>query len=41
MISGDFGIDLSVGQVMSLTAIAGYMVMAGGVGTCPLLLPWP
>ena len=30
MISGDFGIDLSVGQVMSLTAIGGYMVMAGG-----------
>ena len=30
MISGDYGIDLSVGQVMSLTAIAGYMSMKGG-----------
>jgi len=30
MISGDYGIDLSVGQVMSLTAIAGYMSMRGG-----------
>ncbi len=30
MISGDFGIDLSVGQVMSLAAIAGYMSMKGG-----------
>ena len=30
LVSGDFGIDLSVGQVMSLTAVAGYMAMAGG-----------
>lgn len=29
MISGDYGIDLSVGQVMSLTAVVGYSVLQG------------
>ena len=36
MISGDFGIDLSVGQVMSLTAIASYMMMGGGSAHLPV-----
>ncbi len=36
MISGNFGIDLSVGQVMSLAAIAGYMVMRGGAAYLPV-----
>ncbi|WP_099024998.1 ABC transporter permease [Mycolicibacterium palauense] len=30
MISGDFGIDLSVGQLMSLTAVVAFMLMDGG-----------
>ncbi|OZC73589.1 hypothetical protein CH251_13680 [Rhodococcus sp. 06-462-5] len=30
IIGGDFGIDLSIGAVMSLTAVVGYMVMSGG-----------
>ena len=38
MMSGDFGIDLSVGQVMSLTAVAGYMVLGGGQGYLPLAI---
>lgn len=38
MISGNFGIDLSVGQVMSLTAILAYMSMAGGIGYLPLAI---
>lgn len=38
MVSGDFGIDLSVGQVMSLTAIVSYMAMAGGAGYLPLAI---
>lgn len=36
MISGNFGIDLSVGEVMSLTAIVGYMVLNGGNKDLPL-----
>lgn len=35
MVSGNFGIDLSVGEVMSLTAVAGYMVMKGGTHDLP------
>jgi ribose transport system permease protein len=30
MISGNFGIDLSVGQLMSLTAVVAFMLMDGG-----------
>jgi ribose transport system permease protein len=36
MISGNFGIDLSVGQVMSLTAVAGYMVLGSGQSFLPI-----
>jgi ribose transport system permease protein len=36
MISGNFGIDLSVGQVMSLTAIVGYMVLGHGQSFLPV-----
>lgn len=36
MLSGDFGIDLSVGQVMSLTAVASYITMEGGTAYLPL-----
>lgn len=38
MISGNFGIDLSVGEVMSLTAIVGYVVLNGGNKDLPLAL---
>lgn len=38
MMSGNFGIDLSVGEVMSLTAVAGYMVMNGGESYLPLAI---
>jgi ribose transport system permease protein len=38
MVSGNFGIDLSVGQVMSLTAIVAYMTMDGGAGYLPLAI---
>lgn len=38
MMSGDFGIDLSVGEVMSLTAIGGYMMLGGGAAYLPVAI---
>ncbi len=38
MISGDYGIDLSVGQVMSLAAVVGYSVLQGQNANLPITL---
>lgn len=38
IIAGDFGIDLSIGAVMSLTAVLAYMTMAGGPSMMPVAL---
>jgi ribose transport system permease protein len=38
MISGNFGIDLSVGEVISLTAVVGYTMLKGGNKDLPLAL---
>jgi ribose transport system permease protein len=38
MISGDYGIDLSVGQVMSLSAVLAYAVLDGSDARLPLAL---
>ncbi|MDI9894584.1 ABC transporter permease [Rhodococcus sp. IEGM 1381] len=38
IIAGDFGIDLSIGAVMSLTAVLAYMTMAGGPSMLPVAL---
>lgn len=36
MISGNYGIDLSVGQVMSLTAVVAYMILGHGSALLPV-----
>lgn len=38
IVAGDFGIDLSIGAVMSLTAVLAYMTMAGGPSMLPVAL---
>jgi ribose transport system permease protein len=38
MIAGNFGIDLSIGQMMSLTAVVAFVVMTGGAAYLPLAI---